>query len=159
MQKHYSLYFFTCDICLSIFTQHIWLKCVRSWKRSNSFHGETLISSSLHTSRRYHNRLLSISCILSIYCLLVCITMTGGNGGGTLGGRGLLDCFMWWTGIVWNPQTEITSHWPHPVMSHITPSDCNPWPVLPDSATHKQKQDIFPTFVTILASCSLSVDG
>lgn len=67
------------------------------------------------------NRLPSISCTLSIYCLLLYITLTGGTWAEAPGGRGLLDCLIWWTGIVWNPQTEVTSCWPHLAMTSLTP--------------------------------------
>lgn len=60
-------------------------------------------------------------CTLSIYCLLLYITLTAGTRAEAPVGRGLLGCLMWWTGIVWNPQTEVTSHWPHPVMAFMTP--------------------------------------
>lgn len=71
-----------------------------------------------HTS---HNRLPSMSCSLSTYCLLLYITLTAGTPAEAPSRRGLLGYLMWWTGIVWNPQTEVTSHWPHLVMTCMTP--------------------------------------
>ena len=42
----------------------------------------------------FPNGLPSISCTLSIYCLLLYITLTAGTQAEALGGRGLLGCLM-----------------------------------------------------------------
>lgn len=79
------------------------------------------------------NSLPSMSCSLSTYCLLLYITLTAGTRAEAPGGRGPPGYLLWWTGIVWNPRTEVTSHWSHLVVACVTSQLVTPWPLVPET--------------------------